>query len=109
VKSDFQNRKFLSLDATLEIRLGTRQLPTQMPRQVTIFRSLPRQKNAEAIPPLFLKLETTASVFLLKFTNCSVRVQTTVFVFCITSSFELLSSTLGEQRKISFIATLQNI
>jgi hypothetical protein len=28
---------------------------------------------AEAIPPLFLKLETTASVFLLKFTNYSVR------------------------------------
>jgi hypothetical protein len=33
---------------TLEIRLGTRQLP----RQVTIFHSLPRQKNAEAIPPV---------------------------------------------------------
>jgi hypothetical protein len=64
---------------------------------------------AEAIPPLFLKLETTASVFLLKFTNYSVRLQTTVFFFCITSSFELLSSTLGEQQKISFIATLQNI
>jgi hypothetical protein len=41
-----------SLVATLEIRLGTRQLPTQMPRQVTIFHSLPRQKNAEAIPPV---------------------------------------------------------
>ena len=34
--------------STLEIR----QLPTQMPSQVTIFRSLPRQKNAEAIPPV---------------------------------------------------------
>jgi hypothetical protein len=32
-----------------------------------------------------------------------------VFVFCITSLFELLSSTSGEQQKISFIATLQNI
>ena len=38
--------------STLEIRFGTRQLPTQMPRQVKIFRSLPRQKNAEAIPPV---------------------------------------------------------
>ena len=41
-----------TVTATLEIRLGTWQLPTQMPRQVTIFHSLPRQKNAEAIPPV---------------------------------------------------------
>jgi hypothetical protein len=34
--------------STLEIHLGTQQLP----RQVAIFHSLPRQKNAEAIPPV---------------------------------------------------------
>ena len=42
----------LHITTSLEIRLGTRQLQTQMPRQVTIFHSLPRQKNAEAIPPV---------------------------------------------------------
>jgi hypothetical protein len=65
-----------SLNATLEIRLGTRQLPTQMPRQVTIFHSLPRQKNAEAIPPVVpykLVNYSVCSFFLLKFTNYSVR------------------------------------
>jgi hypothetical protein len=32
-----------------------------------------------------------------------------VFVFCITSLFELLSSTLGEQQKISFVRLLYKI
>ena len=50
---------------------------------------MPRQFH-----PLYLKLQTTASVRFF-----CLNLQTTVFVFCITSLFELLSSTSGEQQK----------
>ena len=57
---------------------------------VCLGKKMPRQFH-----PLYLKLQRL-------FVFC-LNLQTTVFVFCITSLFELLSSTSGEQQKISFL------
>jgi hypothetical protein len=41
-----------TLDNKTSQYCNPRNSPRELPRQVTIFHSLPRQKNAEAIPPV---------------------------------------------------------